>query len=105
MSRVIARLRFIEPQIPHSLTSLPRARIGFTRSSIAYAGAAFIALPGEERDELASRLEALTKESPAIPRLRVKGAHWVRPDIIARVRHLAGAKSLRHGTVRSLVGC
>src|SRR5215210_1707668 len=40
---------------------------------LAYAGAAFIALPGEARHELASRLEALTTELPAIPRLRRKG--------------------------------
>jgi bifunctional non-homologous end joining protein LigD len=70
---------------------------------LAYAGAAFIALPSEERDELTARLEAITTELPAIPRLRLKGAQWVKPDIIARVRHLAGAKSLRHGTVRCVI--
>jgi hypothetical protein len=29
-------------------------------------------------------------------------AQWVKPQLVARVRHLAGAKHLRHGTVRGI---
>src|SRR5262245_43331847 len=35
-----------------------------------------------------------------IPKLRFPDAEWVKPQYKARVRHLAGAKYLRHGTVR-----
>jgi len=30
-------------------------------------------------------------------------AQWVKPQLVARVRHLAGSKNLRHGTVRVAV--
>jgi ATP-dependent DNA ligase len=63
-----------------------------------YAGSAFIALSGIERAELSARLHKIAR-SP-IPKLRFHDAQWVKPQLVARVRHLAGAKYLRHGTVR-----
>jgi hypothetical protein len=33
--------------------------------------------------------------------LRMKGAQWVAPKLTARVRHLAGAKYLRHAVVKA----
>ncbi len=32
--------------------------------------------------------------------LRLPGAQWVKPQLVARVRHLAAARQLRHGTIR-----
>jgi DNA ligase D-like protein (predicted ligase) len=67
---------------------------------LAYAGSAFIALSGIERNELSARLHKVPR-SP-IPKLRFPDAQWVKPGLMARVRHLAGAKYLRHGTVRGI---
>jgi DNA ligase D-like protein (predicted ligase) len=67
---------------------------------LAFAGAAFIALSGNERDELWAHLESINVGECPLARLRLPRAQWVRPQIVARVRHLAGAKYLRHGTVR-----
>jgi len=37
-----------------------------------------------------------------IQALRMKGAQWVEPKLTAKVRHLAGAKYLRHAVVKAL---
>jgi bifunctional non-homologous end joining protein LigD len=71
---------------------------------LTYAGSAFIALSGSERAELSARLQTRKLERCAIPKLRFPDAQWVKPQLIARVRHLAGATYLRHGTVRSFKG-
>jgi ATP-dependent DNA ligase len=68
---------------------------------LAYAGSAFITLSGNERKDFWTRLENLTVGQCPLARLRMPNAEWVQPEIVARVRHLAGAKYLRHGTVRS----
>jgi hypothetical protein len=70
------------------------------RQGLAYAGAAFIALSGNERDELRIRLESIKSGRCPLARLRMPTAQWVKPQLVARVRHLAGAKRLRHATVR-----
>ena len=67
---------------------------------LSYVGSAFIALPGSERDELLTLLESVRVNRSPIPRLRLASAQWVKPEIKARVRYLAGTKSLRHGTLR-----
>ena len=67
---------------------------------LAYVGSAFIALSGNEREELRSRLESIKVGRCPLGRLRLPRAEWVKPRLVARVRHLAGAKHLRHGTVR-----
>jgi hypothetical protein len=38
----------------------------------------------------------------ALTGLRLKDAQWVEPRLTARVRHLAGAKYLRHAVVKAL---
>jgi DNA ligase D-like protein (predicted ligase) len=68
---------------------------------LTYAGTAFIALRSSERDELLTRLESVRVKSPPVPRLRLAGAQWAKPQFKARVRHLADAKQVRHGTVRA----
>jgi len=67
---------------------------------LAYAGSAFIALSGDERNEPSARLQTSKLERCPIPKLRFPDAQWVKPHLMSRVRHLAGAKYLRHGTVR-----
>jgi bifunctional non-homologous end joining protein LigD len=67
---------------------------------LAYAGSAFIALSGNEREQLWTRLDTIKLEQCPLARLRLADAQWVKPQLVARVRHLAGAKHLRHGTVR-----
>jgi bifunctional non-homologous end joining protein LigD len=67
---------------------------------LAYAGSAFIALSGVERNELSARLQRNKLERCPIPKLRIPDAQWVQPQLMARVRHLAGSKYLRHGTLR-----
>jgi bifunctional non-homologous end joining protein LigD len=69
---------------------------------LAYAGSAFIALSSGERNELGARLQTSKLERCPIPKLRFADAQWVKPQLMARVRHLAGAKYLRHGTVRAI---
>jgi bifunctional non-homologous end joining protein LigD len=68
---------------------------------LVYAGAAFIALPGEQREALHNELERLTAEQCPLG-FRMPGARWVKPKIVARVRHLAASKYLRHATVREI---
>jgi bifunctional non-homologous end joining protein LigD len=58
--------------------------------ALKYAGSAFIALPGIERAELNARLQMSKLECCPIPKLRFPDAQWVKPQLMARVRHLAG---------------
>jgi hypothetical protein len=69
--------------------------------NIALLASAF-ALAGEAREELASRVDALTQERPCIAWLRNREARWVRPELTVRVRHLAGPRLVRHATVREI---
>jgi hypothetical protein len=59
----------------------------------------FIALAGIERKELNARLQVSKLERCPIPKLRFPDAQWVKPQLMARVRHLAASNYLRHGTV------
>jgi ATP-dependent DNA ligase len=70
------------------------------QDGLAYAGAAFIALNRSDREGLQSKLERITLKHSPIPKLRLRDATWVEPKLVARVRSLAGAKYLRHATVR-----
>jgi bifunctional non-homologous end joining protein LigD len=67
---------------------------------LTYAGSAFITLASSQRAELGARLQTSRLERCPIPKLRFPDAQWVKPQLMARVRHLAGSKYLRHGTVR-----
>ena len=70
------------------------------KGELAYAGAAFIPLNSEQREELQIHLERIKAKHCAIPKLRLTDASWVKPQLVARVRSLAGATHLRHATVR-----
>jgi len=65
------------------------------QQGLSYAGSAFIALSGAERNELGARLQASKLERCPIPKLRIPDAQWVQPQLMARVRHLTGSKYLR----------
>jgi len=69
---------------------------------LTYAGSAFIALSGTERAELATRIPMSKLERCPIPKLRFPDAQWVEPQLVARARHLAATKYLRHATVRAV---
>jgi len=84
-------------------TKAPLALLARAESQgLAYAGSAFIALSGAERNELSARLQMSKLERSPIPKLRIPDAQWVLPQMMARVRHLAGSKYLRHATVRGM---
>jgi bifunctional non-homologous end joining protein LigD len=70
---------------------------------LAYVGSAFIALSAHEREALKARLKTSTVERCPIPKLRFPDAEWVKPQLMARVRHLSGARYLRHATVRGFI--
>ena len=65
-----------------------------------YAGAAFIALGGSERDKFLAEVDRLTTSWAAFKSSRLIDVKWCRPKLAVRVKHLAGSKSLRHATVR-----
>jgi DNA ligase D-like protein (predicted ligase) len=69
---------------------------------LSYAGAAFIALGGNERARFFAELERLATSWATF-----KGMHdvkWCHPKLVVEVKHLAGSKFLRHATVRTLEG-
>jgi hypothetical protein len=69
-------------------------------SGLNYAGAAFIALAGEERAQFFAELERLATSWAAF-----KGMHdvkWCHPRLTVEVKHLAGGKFLRHAKVKRL---
>jgi hypothetical protein len=70
--------------------------------ALKYAGSAFIALRCTERSELNDRLQMSKLECCPFPKLTFPDAQWVKPELLARVRHLAATKYLRHGTVRGI---
>jgi bifunctional non-homologous end joining protein LigD len=95
---IIGTARDRKTKAPLALLAKPNAQ------GLSYAGSAFIALSGIERNELSARLRVSKLERCPIPKLRFPDAQWVKPQLMARVRHLAGAKYLRHGTVRGFSG-
>ena len=78
----------------------PLALLGQTNAQgLRYAGSAFIALSGTERDELSARIKMSKLGHCPLPKLRFPDAQWVKPQLTARVRYLAGSSYLRHATV------
>jgi ATP-dependent DNA ligase len=71
-------------------------------SGLNYAGAAFIALSGIEREEFLAEIERLTTSWAAFKSSRQSDAKWCQPRLTVRVKHLAGVKTLRHATVKAL---
>jgi len=72
------------------------------KQGLIYAGAAFIGLRSDEWHDLRERLKQSAIARSPLPGLRIKDAQWVEPRLTAKVRHLAGAKYLRHAVVRTL---
>ena len=66
-----------------------------------YAGAAFIALGGEERTRFLAEIERLATSWAAFKSSRLMDVKWCHPKITAEVKHLAGSKFLHHATVRN----
>jgi bifunctional non-homologous end joining protein LigD len=69
---------------------------------LTYAGAAFIGLRGDAWHDLREQLGQIAIPRSPLNGLRLKDAQWVEPKLTAKVRHLAGAKYLRHAVVRTL---
>jgi bifunctional non-homologous end joining protein LigD len=69
---------------------------------LSYAGAAFIALAGDERARFFGELERLATSWAAFKSSRLMDVKWCHPKLVVEVKHLAGSKSLRHATVRGL---
>jgi bifunctional non-homologous end joining protein LigD len=69
-------------------------------AGLSYAGAAFIALAGDERDSFLAEAERLTTSWDSFKSARVSDVRWCHPRLMVRVKHLAGSKTLRHATVR-----
>jgi DNA ligase D-like protein (predicted ligase) len=70
-------------------------------AGLKYAGAAFIALAGEERKAFLAEVERLTTSWDAFKSSRVTDVRWCHPKLVVQVKHLAGSKTLRHATVRN----
>jgi bifunctional non-homologous end joining protein LigD len=94
---IIGTARDRKTKAPLALLARPDAQ------GLAYAGSAFIALSSTERDELNARLAMSKVERSPVPKLRFPDAQWVKPQLVARVRHLSGTSHIRHGTVRAAV--
>jgi bifunctional non-homologous end joining protein LigD len=84
-------------------TGAIRALLASTESDgLIYAGAAFIALRGDEREEFLAEVERLTASWAAFKSSRQADVKWCQPRLMVQVKHLAGGKMLRHATVRGL---
>jgi len=71
-------------------------------SGVNYVGAAFIALAGDQRAQFFAELKGLSTAWAAFKSSRMDEVKWCQPKLKVRVKHLAGSKTLRHATVRSL---
>ena len=67
-----------------------------------YAGAAFIALAGDERAQFFAELERLATSYAAFKASRLMDVRWCNPKLVVEVKHLAASKTLRHATVTGL---
>jgi bifunctional non-homologous end joining protein LigD len=84
-------------------TGAPRALLAHNDGSgLSYAGAAFIALAGEERAAFFAELERLATSWAAFKSSRMQDVKWCHPKLTVEVKHLAGSKTLRHATVKRL---
>jgi bifunctional non-homologous end joining protein LigD len=66
------------------------------------AGTAFLTLAGEARDQLQDRIARLPTAKSPIKIPKVRTPEWVKPELLVRVRHLAGGDTLRHASVIGL---
>ena len=59
-------------------------------------------LAGDDRTRFFAELERLATSWAAFKSSRLMDVKWCHPKLVVEVRHLAGSKTLRHATVRSL---
>ena len=71
-------------------------------AGLSYAGAAFIALSGEDRTRFFAELERLATSWAAFKSSLLIDVKWCQPKLVVEVKHLAGSKLLRHATVKRL---
>ena len=71
-------------------------------AGLRYAGAAFIALAGDERTRFFAEVERLTTSWNLFRSSRMNDVRWCHPKLAVEVKHLAGSKMLRHATVKRL---
>ena len=84
-------------------TGAVRALLAHPESEgLSYAGAAFIALGGDERAQFLAEVERLTTSWAAFKSSRLIDVRWCHPKLTVEVKHLAGSKLLRHATVRKI---
>ena len=84
-------------------TGALRALLAYPNSEgLNYAGAAFIALADDARTDFLE-VERLATSWAAFKSSRLTDAKWCRPELMVRVKHLAGSKTLRHATLRELL--
>jgi DNA ligase D-like protein (predicted ligase) len=69
-----------------------------------FAGTAFLTLAGEARNAFEKRVRKLLTERPPVPQRTWRKPQWVKPQLLVKVRHLAGGDTLRHASVQGLVG-
>jgi bifunctional non-homologous end joining protein LigD len=70
-------------------------------SGLSYAGAAFIALAGEQRAKFFAEVERLTTSWAAFKSSQANDVKWCHPKLTVEVKHSAGSKTLRYATVRN----
>ena len=75
-----------------------------SNGGLTFAGTAILTLAGKPRDELQKRIEKLVTTKPPVPQRTWRKPQWLKPEVRVKVRHLAGGDTLRHGTVKGLVG-
>lgn len=64
-----------------------------------YAGTAFINLKREKREMLSARIRKLRATRPSLKGSKFKDADWLKPGLVASVRHLRGEEGLRHASI------
>jgi hypothetical protein len=65
-----------------------------------FPGTAFLTLSGAARDILQDRIARLPSIKAAAGVPKIRQPEWIKPEILVRVRHLAGGDTLRHANLR-----
>ncbi|QKC92976.1 ATP-dependent DNA ligase [Mesorhizobium sp. NZP2234] len=70
-----------------------------------YVGSAFVTLGGEMRERLWQRVQAKAGGAPpdAYMNKRHPSTQWIKPGLMATVKHLRGEEILRHASVKALL--
>jgi hypothetical protein len=58
-----------------------------------------ITLSGKDRAAFWKRIDALGMPKARLLALHRRKAQWIKPGLVATVRHLRGEKKLRHATI------